>query len=203
MIEYFPKLPINIRREEIYHLLGYKKKSVKIPEKIVESVNKELIIGRELLRFKGVYAVFDAEVRESDVSFSNGFNIKSTKFAAWAARCNRIYVFVVTAGVLFSERTSQLIKGENLSMALIADAVGSAAAEACAREANRFIVSLEKGKKLTKRYSPGYGDWDIVSNRELLQLLEADKIGITVNEGGLMQPEKSVSAAIGIKSMKR
>jgi len=202
MIEHFPKLPIAVRQEEVYHLLGYKKKSVEIPEKIVKSVDKELNIGRQLLRFRGVYTVFDAAVGESEVNLSGGLIVKSTKFAAWVAGCNRIYLFVVTAGALFSERTSQLISQENLSTALIADAVGSAAAEACAREANKFIISLEKGNKLTKRFSPGYGDWDIIGNRELLGLLEADKIGITVNDGGLMQPEKSVSAAIGIKSVK-
>ena len=198
MSEYFPEFHIDIRNHEIFHLLGYRKKSIAVPEKIAHSVEQELVIGRQLLRFKGLYTVYDAEVSEDIVELSNGFKIHSTKFAAWVKNCRRIYLFVVTAGPLFSERTSQLISQEKLSMALVADAVGSAAAETCAETANSYIESLEKDHKLTKRFSPGYGDWDISHNGEVLKLLGADRIGITVNEGGLMQPEKSVSAAIGV-----
>ena len=197
----FPNLPINIEDKLVYQLLGYRKKSIVVPDKIRKAVKRELAVSRELLRFTGRYEKYGIAFENGLVRLTNGYLIESKKFSGWVRDCSHLYLFVVTAGILFSERTSELLKNDEVSSALIADAAGSAAAESCAEAADNFIRSLEPGKGLTKRYSPGYGDWDVADNRNFLAYLNADEIGITVNEGGLMRPEKSVSAAIGVKKV--
>jgi len=199
-VKYFPQLAVEIAKQDVLHLLGYRKRNIYITNDIETKVDKELFIGRELLRFKGVYAKYDIEVKSKRIILSNGFIIVSEKFAKRVEGCDSVYLFVVTAGGLYTERTGQLIQQSEVSNALLADAVGSAAGEACASAANDYLISLEPDRVLTKRYSPGYGDWDVSHNRELLEMLQSEKIGITVNSGGLMQPEKSVSAAIGVKT---
>jgi len=202
-VKYFPQLPVDIQKKDVLHLLGYRRRSISITTDIETKVDKELFIGKGLLRFKGLYAHYDIGVKSNRVILSNGFVVNSEKFAMRVEGCDSVYFFVVTAGVLFTERTGQLIEQGEVSNALLADAVGSAAGEACASAANDYIISLEQDRILTKRYSPGYGDWDVSHNRELLEMLQSEKIGITVNYGGLMQPEKSVSAAIGVKTIFR
>ena len=199
----FPQIDISIRPELALQLLGYRKRSVKVPAGILELVEKELNIGRGLLRFRGVYDKLECRVFTDRIELFNGYVIDSKNFAKRAKGCGAVYIFAVTAGPLFSERISELIKSGDVSRALIADAIGSAAAECCAEAVNEYITGLEKGDRLTKRYSPGYGDWEVGDNRRLLQYLEADRIGLIVNEGGLMIPEKSVSAAIGIISSQK
>ena len=199
MSVFFPPLQIDILKKDVLHLLGYRKLSSKVPERLNSTVDRELAIGRELLRFKGVYLKLQAEIESDRVILENGFTIVSSKFASWIEGCEYVYLFAVTAGSLCGERVAQLLNQAQTSLAMAADAVGSAAAEASASAANRYIASLEKGNNLTKRYSPGYGDWNVANNRDLILLLEAEKIGLTVNAGGLMLPEKSVSAAIGVK----
>lgn len=44
------------------------------------------------------------------------------------------------------------------------------------------------------RFSPGYGDVPLSFQRPFLEWLEARRIGVTLTESCLMQPEKSVSA---------
>ena len=51
---------------------------------------------------------------------------------------------------------------------------------------------------LTSRFSPGYGDLPLSLQEPLLALLEAYRIGLTLNAGGQLQPEKSVTALCGI-----
>ena len=51
---------------------------------------------------------------------------------------------------------------------------------------------------LTSRFSPGYGDLPLSLQGPLLALLEAYRIGLTLNAGGQLQPEKSVTALCGI-----
>ena len=61
----------------------------------------------------------------------------------------------------------------------------------------------EKGLYLRPRFSPGYGDFPLSVQKDLLGGLEAGKrLGITLTEGGLMMPSKSVTAVIGISPVK-
>ncbi len=197
-MKFFPRLNIEINPELVYQLLGYRRRSIEIPQKIIELVERELAIGRGLLRFKGIYDKFGIISNDGMVVLDNGYSIASSKFSKWVEGCNGLYLFVVTAGALFSERTAELIKSNQVSLAMVADAVGSAAAETCAEESEKFIRSLEADHHFTKRYSPGYGDWEVEDNVNLLKCLQAEKAGITINRGGLMIPEKSISAAMGI-----
>ena len=51
----------------------------------------------------------------------------------------------------------------------------------------------------TSRFSPGYGDYPIRCQRDLLALLDAPrKIGVNLSSGGMMIPSKSISALIGL-----
>ncbi len=57
----------------------------------------------------------------------------------------------------------------------------------------------QKGFYVRPRYSPGYGDLSLTYQAEFLRVLEATKkIGIVLSEGGVMIPEKSVTAVMGL-----
>lgn len=50
----------------------------------------------------------------------------------------------------------------------------------------------------SNKYGPGYCDWPLVDQRELLSLLENDHINISLSESGLMLPIKSLSGIWGV-----
>ena len=53
---------------------------------------------------------------------------------------------------------------------------------------------------LVRRYSPGYGDFPLEAQRELLGILDTPRaIGVSLTDTLLMAPSKSVSAVIGVK----
>ena len=53
------------------------------------------------------------------------------------------------------------------------------------------------------RFSPGYGDLSLDTQKKLLSALDSQrKIGITLTESLLMLPTKSVSAIIGLECRK-
>jgi len=65
---------------------------------------------------------------------------------------------------------------------------------------DKIRATLEPGETLVSRYSPGYGDFPLAAQRELLSLLDAPrKVGVSLTDTLLMVPSKSVSAIIGIK----
>lgn len=58
-----------------------------------------------------------------------------------------------------------------------------------------------EGKYLRPRFSPGYGDFDIHHQGEILRMLDAaKKIGLTMTDSYMLTPTKSVTALIGISA---
>ena len=53
-------------------------------------------------------------------------------------------------------------------------------------------------KGMRPRFSPGYGDFDIHHQEEILRMLDAHKkIGLSMTESCMLTPTKSVTALIG------
>lgn len=66
-------------------------------------------------------------------------------------------------------------------------------------EQKRALAS--EGLSLSPRFSPGYGDAPLTCQGPLLSWLEARRIGISLTLGGLMLPEKSVTALMALRPM--
>ena len=62
-------------------------------------------------------------------------------------------------------------------------------------------AELAPGERLIMRFSPGYGDWALSAQRELLRMLDASRtVGVSLTDTMLMVPSKSVSAVIGVRT---
>ena len=84
---------------------------------------------------------------------------------------------------------------------LMAEAAGNERIESVCDEFVRgFSEELSgSGKRLLRRFSPGYGDLDLGIQKDLMALLDTQrKIGLTLNASMLMSPSKSVTAVAGI-----
>ena len=92
---------------------------------------------------------------------------------------------------------------------MLTDPALGAAVGACASAlVDAFIDGLVKkenaslkaeGLCLSPRFSPGYGDAPLSCQGPLLTWLEARRIGISLTSGGLMLPEKSVTALMALR----
>ncbi|MGN0691012.1 MAG: methionine synthase [Oscillospiraceae bacterium] len=88
---------------------------------------------------------------------------------------------------------------ENMAKAFIADAFASAAAEQVCNKFDELLKEKYPEKFITWRFSPGYGDFPLDIQRELLDVLNAGRLaGICVNRSGMLTPIKSVTAVCGI-----
>lgn len=63
----------------------------------------------------------------------------------------------------------------------------------------RNAALAAEGLRLSPRFSPGYGDAPLSCQGPLLAWLEARRIGISLTSGGLMLPEKSVTALMALR----
>lgn len=99
-----------------------------------------------------------------------------------------------TLGIALDKKVRELsLSRPSESVAL--NALGSAYAERKADEMLRQVRSEKekKGFRTTFRFCPGYGDLPMSVNADIAAALGANKrIGLTVTEGGLLLPVKSI-----------
>lgn len=111
------------------------------------------------------------------------------------AGCKKAYIMAVTLGMEVDRLISSL-RIVSPSKAFISDSVASAFAEAAA---DCVSDKLSINEKLRPRYSPGYGDLSLDVQKDVLNLLNADKLlGIKLGANLLMTPKKSITAIQGV-----
>ena len=84
--------------------------------------------------------------------------------------------------------------------ATILDAIGSGAAEKLAAIVEDEIrqKANAEDRVISRRFSPGYCDWNVSQQRVLFDMLGDDTAGVELTANMLMTPQKSVSGIIGI-----
>ena len=88
---------------------------------------------------------------------------------------------------------------KSMADALILDACAGAAIENVCDNLCADIAAAVAPMYLTDRFSPGYGDLPLAQQFELCRVLDVSRrIGVTLSDGGLMIPQKSVTAVMGI-----
>ena len=147
---------------------------------------------RELLRAvdaKYLYRMIDLPCGE----LTQGQDIKNH-----LAGCNRAAVLCATLGAGV-DRLLRVSKISDMSRAVVLDSLAAAAIEQVCDEVERRIAAEVPERYFTFRFSPGYGDYPLETQKQLLRLLDAPrKIGLSLSESLLLTPVKSVTAVIGL-----
>lgn len=115
------------------------------------------------------------------------------------AGCEEVILFAATLGVGVDRLIARSGAGR-VSDAAVYQAAGAALIEAVCDQAWEELrrAGEAEGWHLRPRFSPGYGDFPLSCQRELLTLLRApETIGLTTGESMLLLPTKSVTAVMG------
>ncbi len=124
--------------------------------------------------------------------------IPSQKLAAHLEGCTAALLFAATLGVEV-DRLIARSAGGRVAQAAVDQAVAAALIEEVCDQACRELAGRYPGQYLRPRFSPGYGDFPLSAQPELLARLDAPrKIGLTATSAHLLAPVKSVTAVIGI-----
>lgn len=205
MIEDIRLEKLNVREGARY--LGY---GVSLPDEnimnIVEKCEAEIISAAKP---RYVYKVFEINEISEGIEFS-GTNLilRGNSIREHLSGCNRAVLLCATlSGEM--DRLIKITQIKDMAKAVIMDAFAGVAIEQVCDKAEQLIKKEFKDKYLTYRFGIGYGDLPIEQMSEFLKVIGADKlIGVTVTDGNMMSPTKSVACVIGIsdteiKSKKR
>jgi cobalamin-dependent methionine synthase I len=164
--------------------------------------NNQIENADTLMEPRGVYRLFNDSSRESDlIRFQNhSFVIQSRQVQKMLRHSDPVCFFMVTIGSRLEEEAKRLSREGEMACGVVLDAIGSETADAVADHLHRIILkdlAGGKGYSITPRFSPGYGDWPVTVQGELLEVCKGERIGISVNASSFMIPRKSVSAVLG------
>jgi hypothetical protein len=127
------------------------------------------------------------------------FHIRSGGVAALLNGCSSATLMAATIGPELSSVMDGLMAEKKMTEAMIMDAFGSEAVEEAVNSLCRLLRESGVGREFvpTGRFSPGYGDWDLSAQREVLDELGAAQIGISLSSSSILIPEKSITAIMG------
>ncbi|MCB4791222.1 MAG: hypothetical protein LHV68_04975 [Elusimicrobia bacterium] len=180
--------------------IGFAHGKTKLDNNAKQSINEALELAIKLITPKQVISSSKISlINNAIIALEPGLEIISSKIYELLKDCSTAYGFAVTIGPGLEEKRNKYINEKEPSRALILDAIGSVIAEELAEITNKQINNEHKKNKMTKRFSPGYGDWALSGQKDFLLWLGAEQIGIKLNPNFQMLPEKSVSAILGMK----
>ena len=170
MIKILDAPPIN--KKEIFRYLGGE-----IDENILSDCLKEAELS---------YKVYYKILKKEELPFKSQSLEKLLESSHYAV------IFVATLGIPFDRLILKYTQTQP-SRALIFQAIGAERIEALCD------VFMKGFTNTTARFSPGYGDFDILEQKKIFEVLKSDKPEVYLTESLLMTPKKSVSAVFGVR----
>ena len=173
-------------------------------ENISNMIDKCELVLRNDLNPSYVYKIFGKEITAGGNIKLSGSHVifYGSDINKHLDKCDKILLLCATLSQQ-ADKIIRLAQISNITEALIYDALSSAAVEQVCDTACEEVYSKFPGYFQTKRFSPGYGDFPLDVQKEFLEITDATrKTGMTVNDGNILIPMKSVTAVIGLSDQK-
>ncbi|MGN0375577.1 MAG: Vitamin B12 dependent methionine synthase activation subunit [Butyrivibrio sp.] len=187
-----------ITEKEIIRYLGFGRN---IPdERTMELIHECSDMMEKAAAPRHVYRRMGINITPEDYIMAEGLNMHSRNLSKNLRGCGEIILFAATLGTapdMLMNRYGKL----SVSRAAVLQACGAAMIEDYCNQCQLNIEEqlAPEGLYLRPRFSPGYGDLSLEHQKAVLKLLNAHKtIGVYLSDGGVMIPEKSVTAIMGI-----
>ncbi|MBR2490936.1 MAG: hypothetical protein IKB65_05580 [Ruminiclostridium sp.] len=171
--------------QEIARYLGYGRTPMPLEVAALAEACEEELTGGITPRFLG---------RRME---AHRFTADSRDLAYHLRHCREVILYAITLGPqadLLLRRWSV----RNMAKAAVGQAVCAAWLDQLAADYVEGL-SLEEGEYLTPPFSPGYGDWALDNQKQVLDLLDAPRrLGLSLTQAGMLVPEKSITALVGV-----
>lgn len=148
---------------------------------------------------KSICQIFDLNHTDDGRLVIGQMEIRSKSLSRNLKGCRQVVLFGATLGAGV-DRLMRRISLTDMARAVILQSCAAAMLEEYCDECQKKIAAEleEEHLYLRPRFSPGYGDFDIHHQEDILRMLEAHKkIGLSMTESYMLTPTKSVTALIG------
>ncbi len=189
---------MDTRTKEAIRYLGYGNKA--IDDRTLTLVLEAFAGLDEVAEKRIIYRIFECSVPEKDWIQLENINIHSRNLSRNLKGCEKVILTGATLGIEV-DRLIRRYSCVDMAKAVVVQACAAAVLEEYLdgwQEEVRVQME-EEGWYLRPRFSPGYGDFSIAHQEEILCLLDSAKqIGLSMTGNSMLTPTKSVTAVIGL-----
>lgn len=186
------------RIKEAVRYLGYGRNEVDDRTKcLIEAALSEV---EQVASVKEVHHFFSCSVGKEQEILIGTMQIKSENLAKNLKGCHEVAVFGITLGTGVDLLIRKYMVTD-MAKAVITQACAAVLLEEACDALQSRIEAEKKQEELwiRPRFSPGYGDFDIRHQADILRMLDTHKkIGLSMTDSYMLTPTKSVTALIGI-----
>ena len=176
----------NLNRSEALRYMGAKALN---PDKMTSDIMDE--VENELLKVCRPAYTFTEIPKDS--SALGGNDIKKV-----VAESEKVLLIAATLGI-YVEKLLRKTQITDMAKAVVVDSMASVAIEQFMDKIEDELKERYKGLYFTNRFSPGYGDYPLEKQREVVKILNTEKkLGLSLTDSLLLNPTKSVTAVIGL-----
>lgn len=156
--------------------------------------------ARLLAEPRGSYVVYDYDCLTQTVLAQPTFKIAGQKIGQHLAGCDKVIILAATVGEDIEQAVTQHFQEGQYAESVLLDAAATTAVEQIGDGMEHMLApkAAAAGYQMRWRFSPGYGDWPLEQQPELIRLSEAAKIGVSLSSSLMLVPRKSITAIIGL-----
>lgn len=160
-------------------------------------------LARLIIKPTGIWEIYDYDSKTQTVATIPPFKLHGNAIRNHLNGCSKVILLAATVGIDIENEITSLFKEGKYSLSLMLDAAATTAVEQNADLMEKAINNhvRKQGYNMKWRFSPGYGDWPIEQQKEMLHLSKGDEIGISLTESLMLEPRKSITAIIGLYIM--
>lgn len=190
---------IKAEKSEVFRYMGYAGQTL-TPEldTMADSIIRQC---EDVAQPKYIYGYFDTKNTSEGILLpESGIVLKGNDIVSHLCNASYCAVMALTVGI-GPEKEVMRMEKTSMTEAVIMDNAANAYTESLADYVENIIAdeAEKKGMFINYRYSPGYGDFSIQTQRELVSLLGCDtRIGLTVTQNNILIPRKSITAVVGV-----
>ena len=185
-----------IDRQETKRYAGLRK-GKDFPEKLVDEACNTVMMLKEP---QTVWAVYPYDFCNACVQASEEYHIPGQSLRKHLSGATQVIFLSATVGEMVEQAATNAFARGEYALGMLIDAAATTAVEQTADELERLLANkfAKLGFKMTFRFSPGYGDWDLSEQDKVAKLANAEAIGVTLTESLMLMPRKSITAVIGL-----
>ena len=187
---------------KIYSRLGYKKSTTKLTAGQQKETDRYIEEAASFILLKG--SILRTVISKNDgeeITLAENVTFSSKKLSSLLKDCQEAVLMGATAGSRIMDAIREKTNRDDLAAAVVYDATASEMVDASLDWIMDYLNRQlrRNGKRmLPRRFSAGYADFKLENQKIIYEKLQMDKIGVAINSGFILLPEKSVTAISGI-----
>lgn len=197
---------ITLPVRSIYARLGFKKGVTELKGAQKDEVDKAIDEAAEIIHLKGAARMINLmRIDAAGVELEDGVLFSSGALAKMLSGCTHVLLMGATAGQNIMDAIAQATSSNNLTRAVVLDAVASEMTDGALEWIMDYVNQdlMRRVQHLTKkRFSAGYGDFYLENQKAMYDLLRMETIGVSITDRCILIPEKSVTAVAGVAALR-